>query len=85
MTKPTMMTASLGYSELVATIEEIEAKKEDLMFRDVEHEILTETLDLEQRVVLALGNAATDTNMVVMAGNLIKALLEEGVVLSVKK
>lgn len=85
MTKPTMLTASLGYSELVATIEKHEDAKEALMFQDVDWENRSETLDLEQRVVLALGNAKTDDNMVVMAGNFIKALREEGVVISVKK
>lgn len=82
MTKPTMLTASLGYSELVATIEEMESKKEEYVS---DGQILTENLDLEQRVALALSHAETDDNMVVMAGNFIKALREEGVVISVKK
>ena len=85
MTKPTMLTASLGYSEAVATIERHEAEKEALMFQDVDGTDLAENLDLEQRVALALSHAETDDNMVVMAGNFIKALREEGVVISVKK
>lgn len=82
MTKPTMLTASLGYSELVATIERHEAEKAEYV---CDGEILTENLDLEQRVALALSHAETDDNKVVMAGNFIKALREEGVVISVKK
>lgn len=82
MTKPTMLTASFGYSELVATIERHEAEKAEYV---CDGEILTENLDLEQRVALALSHAETDDNMVVMAGNFIKALREEGVVISVKK
>lgn len=84
-TKPTMLTASLGYSELVATIERHEDAKEALMFQDIDGDNLTENLDLEQRVALALGNAYADDNMAIMAGNFIKALREEGVVISVKK
>lgn len=84
-TKTTILTASLGYSELVATIEKHENAKEVLMFKDVDGDKLTENLDLEQRVVLALGNALADDNMIVLAGNLIKALRDEGVALSVNK
>ncbi|MBL0320241.1 MAG: hypothetical protein IPP74_13275 [Alphaproteobacteria bacterium] len=82
MTKPTMLTASLGYSEAVATIEEMESKKEEYVS---DGQILTENLDLESRVILALSHAETDCNMAIMAGNFIKALREEGVVISVKK
>lgn len=83
--KISMLTASMGYTELLATVEKQELAEEAKMFQDVDGDKLSENLDLEQRVILALSTADTNDNMTIMAGNFINALRNEGVVLSVRK